>query len=210
MSEKMNGARYIAELLKNYDVTHVFHVLAMLRETLTHMEEAGIKRITAHTEKAAAYMADGYARISRKPGVAMAQSVGAANLAAGLQDAFLAHSPVITMTGRKPFFAQYRNAYQEILHGPMYDAVTKYNVNVDSGRQLPNLMRQAFREATSGAPRPVHLDLLGYTGDEIEGEIIGEPAQAEEKYTRFPAVRIEPDDADVGAAVEIIRKAKNR
>ena len=52
------------------------------------MEPLGIKRVMCHTEKAAAYMADGYARAARRPGVAFAQSVGAANLAAGLQDAF--------------------------------------------------------------------------------------------------------------------------
>jgi len=70
-------------------------------------------------------MADGYARISNKPGVCMAQSVGAANLAAGLQDPFLAHSPIIALTDFKPPLLQYRNAYQEILHHPMYDYVTK-------------------------------------------------------------------------------------
>ncbi|MHB8132143.1 MAG: thiamine pyrophosphate-binding protein, partial [Mobilitalea sp.] len=207
MKEERSGAKYIADFLKSYDVTHVFYVLAMLRETLAEMEKVGIKRITTHGEKAATYMADGYARISRRPGIAMAQSVGAANLAAGLQDAYLGHSPVIALSGRKPPQAQYRNAYQEIIHGSMYEAVTKYNVNVDKGEQLPILLRQAFREATSGAPRPVHMDILGYTGEIIEKETIIGPLVVEERYKSFPAVRIDPNNTDIERALNFIKAA---
>src|SRR6266513_274777 len=72
-------------------------------------------------------MADGYARIMRRPGVCMAQSVGAANLASGLQDPYLGRSPVIALTGRKEPSFQHRNAYQEIAHGPLFAAVTKFS-----------------------------------------------------------------------------------
>ena len=136
----MNGAQYIAEMLSAQGVKYVFLVLAILRRGLVEMERVGIKRVVAHSEKGATYMADGYARVSRRPAVSMAQSVGAANLAAGLQDAFLAHSPVIALTGRKPPLFQYRNAYQEILHGPMFDQVTKYNAYIDDADQLPFIL----------------------------------------------------------------------
>jgi acetolactate synthase-1/2/3 large subunit len=75
MEKKMSGARFIAETFKGYGVTHVFLVLAILRRTLVELEDLGIKRIITHSEKAAAYMADGYARMSGKPGVCMSQSV---------------------------------------------------------------------------------------------------------------------------------------
>ena len=165
---KMSGARFIAETFKGYGVTHVFFVEAILRRTLVEMEALGIRRILTHSEKAAAYMADGYARMSRRPGICMSQSVGAANLASGLQDPYLGLSPVIALTGKKPPFAQHRNAYQEIPHGPMFESVTKYNVSIDTGEQLPYFLRQAFREACSGAPGPVHLDVAGYCGEVIE------------------------------------------
>ena len=113
---KISGGRFMAEMCSGYGVTHVFFVEAILRQALMEMETVGIRRVLAHSEKAAAYMADGYARISRSPGICMAQSVGAANLAAGLQDAYLALSPVIAITGRHKPNSQYRNAYQEILH----------------------------------------------------------------------------------------------
>jgi len=87
-NQKKLGAEVIADMLKGYGVTHVFHVPAVLRTTYAEMERrTEIKRLHVHGEKAAAYMADGYARASGKPGICMAQVIGALNLAAGLRDA---------------------------------------------------------------------------------------------------------------------------
>jgi acetolactate synthase-1/2/3 large subunit len=95
MAQKMTGARLIAQTLKAYGVTHVFFMDAILRRVLAEMEDVGIRRILGHSEKAVAYMADGYARVAGRPGICMAQSVGAANLASGMQDSYLGHSAVI-------------------------------------------------------------------------------------------------------------------
>ena len=204
----ITGARFIAETLKGYGVTHVFYVDAILRKTMVDLEELGIRRVITHSEKAAAYMADGYARVSHRAGVCMAQSVGAANLASGLQDAYLGLSPVIAITGKKPPLFQHRHAYQEIEHGPLFAPVTKYNADVVAPAQLPYLLRQAFREATSGAPGPVHLDLLGHTGRPLELAQLPQPVMIEEAFTRYPAFRPAPDDADVERAAQAIAAAK--
>jgi acetolactate synthase-1/2/3 large subunit len=190
---KISGARFIAETLKGYKVTHVFFVESILNRALVEMEALGIRRVLTHSEKAAAYMADGYARASHRPGICMAQSVGAANLASGLQDPFLGLSPVIALTGKKPPSAQYRNAYQEISHFQLFEPVTKYNVSVDTVEQLPYLFRQAFREATSGAPGPVHLDVMGHLGMPIENGEAEMKVFIEETFTRYPSVRTEPE-----------------
>jgi acetolactate synthase-1/2/3 large subunit len=177
---------------------------AILRKTLVDLEELGIGRIITHSEKAAAYMADGYARVSGRPGVCMAQSVGAANLAAGLQDAFLGCSPVIALTGKKPPLFQHRNAYQEIVHGPLFEPVTKYNVDVVAVEQLPYLLRQAFREATSGSPGPAHLDLLGHNGRALETAEGALPVVPEPAFAGYPPFRPEPEDRAVAAAARLI------
>ena len=203
----MSGGRFIAETFKGYGVTHVFFVEAIARLALVEMEVLGIKRILAHSEKAAAYMADGYARVSRRPGICMAQSVGAANLASGLQDPYLGLSPVIAMTGYKPGIAQHRNAYQEILHNIMFDPVTKYNVQVGTIEQLPYFLRQAFREATSGKPRPVHLDLAGYSGNIIAETQADMEVVIEEPFKEFPPYRPSPDEEKVKAAAGLIAEA---
>jgi len=204
----ITGARFIAEMLQGYGVTHVFFVDSILRKTMVELEELGIRRVLTHSEKAAAYMADGYARVSRRPALCMAQSVGAANLAAGLQDAFLGRSPVIALTGKKPPLFQHRNAYQEIEHPPLFAPVTKFNAEVVTLAQLPYLLRQAFREATSGVPRPVHLDLPGHNGRILEATQAHLSVVIDQAFTRCPAFRPEPEDAAVQQAARAIAAAQ--
>ena len=123
----MTGGKFVAETVHGYGISHVFFMPYIGPRALMEMEKLGIKRIQTHGEKAAAYMADAYARVKRGPGLCMAQSVGAVNLAAGLQDAFLACSPVIALTGRELQFHQQRHAYQEVDHASPFSAVTKYS-----------------------------------------------------------------------------------
>src|SRR5437764_10789320 len=74
---KITGAQCLADMLAGYGVTHVFMVPAVLRRSFAEMERrTGIKRIHTHGEKSAAYMADGYARASGRPGLCMAQASG--------------------------------------------------------------------------------------------------------------------------------------
>jgi acetolactate synthase-1/2/3 large subunit len=207
-SGKLSGARFIAATLKGYGVTHVFYVDAILRKTMVDLEELGIARVITHSEKAAAYMADGYARASHRPGVCMAQSVGAANLAAGLQDAFLGRSPVVALTGKKPPALQQRNAYQEIEHGPLFAPVTKFHGDVVAAAQLPFLLRQAFREAVTGAPGPAHLDLLGHNGRALELAELPSPVAVEEAFSRYPPFRPPPEDGAIERAARAIAAAR--
>ncbi|MFC1942719.1 thiamine pyrophosphate-binding protein [Chloroflexota bacterium] len=205
---KMTGARCIAETIKGYGVTHVFFVPAILRTALIEMDKLKINRILTHSEKAAAYMADGYARVSHRPGVCMAQSVGAANLAAGLQDAYLGLSPVIAITGHRPPMHKYRHSYQEIEHAHLFEVVTKFSDVVDTVEQLPLLLRQAFREATSGAPAPVHLDLRGITGDDIMNSKADLEVIVEERFGNYPAFRPEPEPEWVREAARALERAE--
>src|SRR6266487_2141275 len=110
----ITGSRFFAQAMQAYGVTHVFFVPTIMLPALAEMEGMNIRRVMTHGEKAAAYMADGYARALRKPGICMAQTVGAANLAAGLRDAYLAGSPVIAITGGRQPETMYRHVYQEI------------------------------------------------------------------------------------------------
>ena len=207
-NRKMTGAQCLADMLKGYGVTHVFHVPAVLRSTYAEMErrETGIKRLHVHGEKAAAYMADGYARASGKPGICMAQVIGALNLAAGLRDAWLAHSPVIAMTGGREPKTKFRQVYQEVDDVPAFEPVTKFNATVDDVARFPDMVRQAFRVATSGTPGPVHLQFRGNEGqidaEEAEMEPLVEPL-----FARVPAFRPQPDEASVRAALKIIEGA---
>jgi acetolactate synthase-1/2/3 large subunit len=204
---EITGAELVARLLQEYSVTHVFFVDAMLRMSLGVMDRIGIQPVLCHSEASAAYMADGYARVTRRPGVCMAQSVGAANLAAGLQDAFLAQSSVLAITGRQHPQRQHRNAYQEIPHESLFKDVTKFTARMEAPLQIQHLFRQAFRECTSGTPRPVHLDLLHYKGDDTENCVLSEPIVTEKRFCSVPAFRTQADPSDIQTAADLINRA---
>jgi acetolactate synthase I/II/III large subunit len=204
----MNGARWLARALAGAGTTHVFFVESVLRRTLLEFDDLGVTHVLAHSEKAAAYMADGYARIRGQPGVCMAQSVGAANLAAGLQDAWLGRSPVVALTGRKEPSFQHRNAYQEIPHAPLFAAVTKFSAAVDATAELPRLLRHAWRTALADTPRPTHLDLCGLQGDAVELGETGEPSVIDPEARRLPAHRPVADPRDIARAAAALREAQ--
>jgi acetolactate synthase-1/2/3 large subunit len=204
---KMTGSRFFAEAMQSSGVTHVFFVPTIMLPALAEMEDMNIRRVMTHGEKAAAYMADGYARALRKPGICMAQTVGAANLAAGLRDAYLAGSPVIAITGGRQPETMYRHVYQEIEDLPMFNAMTKFNAQVDKVERLPDLLRQAFRAATSGAPGPVHLEMRGSHGHMVEEEGDLELI-VEAPFLQYPAFRPEPEGERVREAAHVLTRAQ--
>src|SRR5688500_6492046 len=116
----MNGAEWLARALASTGMSHVFFVESTMRRTLLQLSDLGVKPVLAHSEKGAASMAEGYDRVAARPGSGMAQSVGAANLASGLQDAWLGRAPLIAFTGHKEPSFQHRNSYQEIPHAPLF------------------------------------------------------------------------------------------
>src|SRR6195256_4135211 len=206
--KKMTGAQCLADMLKGYGVTHVFHVPAVLRTTYAEMERrTDIKRLHVHGEKSAAYMADGYARASGKPGVCMAQVIGALNLAAGLRDAWLAHSPVIAFTGGREAKTRVRRVYQEVDDVPAFEPVTKFNATVDDVARIPDMVRQAFRAAVSGVPGPVHLQFRGNEG-QLDAEEAEMEALVEERFARVPAFRPEPDENELQTFLHHLQSAE--
>ncbi|HWP59226.1 MAG TPA: thiamine pyrophosphate-binding protein [Candidatus Acidoferrales bacterium] len=204
---RMTGSKFFAEAMRAYGVSHLFFMPTIIIPAMAEMEDMNIRRVTTHGEKAAAYMADGYARAAHRPGICLAQNVGAANLAAGLRDAFLANSPVIAITGGPDPHGRYRHVYQEVEDFPMFDPVTKFNAQVDAVERLPDLLRQAFRSATSGTPGPVHLRLQGRHGNVLEQEGDLELV-VEEQFASYPAYRPPADPDQVRAAAEALRLAK--
>lgn len=204
---RMTGARLFAEMMRGYGVTHIFFVPAFMLKAFAEMEDMPIARIMVHGEKSAAYMADGYARARGAPGVCMAQMIGASNLAAGLRDAHMAGAPVIAVTGGPTPQSRYKHAYQEVDDVTQFDSVTKFNAQVDHLSRLPDLVRQAFRVATTGSPGPVHLRIQSHLGQITEQEAELDPL-VEARYSRIPAFRPEPEMQGVRDALSMLAAAK--
>ncbi len=209
MSKELTGAKVLAKMLHDYGVTDIFHVPAVLRTTMAELETiSNIRRIHVHGEASAAYMADGYARASGRPGVCAAQIIGALNLAAGLRDAWLAKSPVIALTGGRDQATKFRKAYQEVDDIPAFEPVTKLNATVDSANRFPDMLNQAFRVAVSGSPGPVHLQFKGNEG-QVDQESFDEtiPTSIDESVSSVPPYRPKPDIAQIKKAMDIINNA---
>ena len=208
-NRKMSGAECMADMLKGYGVTHVFHVPAVLRKTFAVMESrTKIKRLHVHGEKSAAYMADGYARASGKPGICMAQVIGALNLAAGLRDAWLAHSPVIAMTGgREP-----KTQVPQGLSGG------RRRAGVRAGDQVQRHGRRRARAFPTWCGRRSASRPPARPGRCICNSAATRARSTprrrrwsrwcEPQFARVPPFRPEPDQASVLAALKVLQEAQ--
>lgn len=205
---RLTGAQFLADVLDLYEVSHVFFVPAILNQALAEMEirNTGINRVMTHGEKSAVYMADGFARISGRPGVTFAQCVGAANLAAALRDPFLGCSPIVALTGGPYHDTRNRHTYQEIDDFSLFPAVTKSSTRVETIDRLPGAIRRAFCDATSGTPGPTHIELLGHMG-EIELEEFDAEFHFDPNITAVPAIRSGAAAEDVAEAVSVLAAA---
>lgn len=203
----MTGSRCLAEMIKGYGVTHVFFVPAVFWPAMAIMDDLGITPVATHSELAAAYMADGYARACYRPGVCFAQAVGATNLAAGLREPYLGCSAVVAMNGGPQPEWRYRRLYQEVEDLPIFEAVTKFNARVERVERLPDLLRQAFRVATTGKPGPAHLEVPGRLGQSIEVEADLNCA-AEEQFSYYPAYRPEAEITQLRQALQLLYRAE--
>ncbi|MEJ0023314.1 MAG: thiamine pyrophosphate-binding protein [Alphaproteobacteria bacterium] len=201
------GNDYLANTMAECGLTHFFNMPFILPNAIKSMQRVGVQPIITHSEKAAAYMADGYARASGKLGVCAAQQIGAANLAAGLLDAYMGRSPVLAITGGSNANMRDRNNYQEVDQQPVFAGLVKMHARVDAVGRLPDLLGQAMRVATTGAPGPVHLEFGEPAGALMDQEFAFAPP-VDARYANAPAIRHAAPAEDVKAAIAALAKAK--
>jgi acetolactate synthase-1/2/3 large subunit len=161
-------------------------------------------------ERTAAYAADAYARVTGRVGVCDATvGPGAAKLPSGLGEALGASVPVIAIVSDLPARMaphRYRSAASQALdQAALLAPVTKWLTTVPDPAAMPGLVRQAFREATTGRPGPVAIVL---PQDVLDSPAKGAvPRASAGRFGVFPAFRPAPDPADVTAAAAVLRRA---
>lgn len=158
------GAEVLVKALKNEGVQKVFsisgHGLVAVMEALR--VEEGIEFFSTRHEENAAHMADGWARATGRIGVCCSTvGSGAANMASGLYEAYTDSSPVLAVTANVQTFLSYPfvGALEDLDALSFYSPITKWNAAVHQWSRIPELVQRAFREALSGRPGPVHLDI---------------------------------------------------
>jgi len=202
---QMKGAAAIAKTMAAHGVEHFFHVSGGMISLFVEMEDAGIDLVLARSEKAAAYMADGYSRISYKPGVCYGQAgPGAINLAAGISEAYWTCTPVIALTGSTSLSDLYKFQYQELDEMPFFEPTTKWNAQIYQADRAGEITRDALNIATSGNPGPVHINLHYNAANEM-GEA---PEPRREEYARsYPNGRTHPNMDDLKKVADILASA---
>ena len=162
MTRQMTGAKMVVQALIDQGVDTVFGypggaVLPIYDEVF---QQNSIKHILVRHEQGAVHAAEGYARATGKPGVALVTSgPGATNAVTGLTDALMDSIPIIVLTGQVPTFMIGSDAFQEADTVGITRPCTKHNWLVKETDTLPKVIHEAFHVATSGRPGPVLVDI---------------------------------------------------
>jgi len=205
MNETMIGATALMKSLEKEGVKEVFGLpgganLPMYDE----LGKSNIRHILVRHEQSAAHMADGFGRVSRKPGVCFATSgPGATNLLTGIATAQADSAPMVAVTGQVPVAMIGKDAFQESDIIGMANPALKYSYQPRTPEEIPTMVKQGFYIAETGRPGPVLLD-------------IPKDVQQNEGNIPFPdEVRVpgyhpwtDPDMQNTARAVELLLSAK--
>ncbi|MEO9781398.1 MAG: acetolactate synthase 3 large subunit [Sedimentitalea sp.] len=162
MTREMTGAKMLVQALKDQGVDTVFGypggaVLPIYDEIF---QQNDVRHVLVRHEQAAVHAAEGYARASGKPGVALVTSgPGATNAVTGLTDALMDSIPIIVFSGQVPTFMIGSDAFQEADTVGITRPCTKHNWLVKDTDKLSGVIHEAFHVATSGRPGPVLVDI---------------------------------------------------
>ena len=174
---KLSGGEALARSLKAEGVEVVFGIpgIQIYGIVAAIRDEPGIRMITTRHEQATTHMADGYARASGEPGVALVvPGAGLYNAASGLTNAYSRSTPVLLIAGQIPRGAIGKNlgAVHEIAdQAGAVRSVTKWQGQASRPREVPGLVSEAFRQMRTGRPRPVLLEMppeVGVEREEVE------------------------------------------
>ena len=178
----MSGGQALVRSLVEEGVEVVFGVpgIQLYGIVSALRDEPGVRMITTRHEQATTYMADGYARTTGKPGVALVvPGVGLYNAAAGIATAYARCSPVLVIAGQIPRdqIGKNRGAVHEIEdQASVVRPVTKWQRSVLNTGEIPGAVNEAFRQMRTGCPRPVLIEIPPDVGVEREEITLRPPA----------------------------------
>jgi thiamine pyrophosphate-dependent acetolactate synthase large subunit-like protein len=201
----MSAGYAVAESLAQLGIRNVIGMAgSCMVEILDGMygrEDLGF--VTVRHEQSAALMASAHGRLTGVPGVCMATNgPGATNLITGVAHAKLAQSPAIVITGAPMTKDMFYESTQEIDHVALFGPVVKRSIQIRKAEKAADLVREAYHEAISGVPGPVHIDIPR----DIMLESVDVPSLENHHPENLP--RSGPDPDGLAAAAKILKSAK--
>jgi acetolactate synthase I/II/III large subunit len=158
----MKATDLLVQCLENEGVAFVFGIMGS--ETLDLMDSLSkskqIQFVNVRHEQGAAFMADVYGRLTKKPGVCLATlGPGATNLLTAIASANLDHSPVVAISGQAGFERQHLESHQYLDIAKLFEPVTKWSVQIKDLQTISSIIRKAFRMAQMEKPGAVVIEL---------------------------------------------------
>ena len=201
----LTGSDILAKSLVSQGMDTLFYIMGgPMIETEAAIIKLGARAIDTRHEQAASLMAHAYSRITRKPGVCMgASGPGATNLVTGVANAFVDAAPMIAVGGSSPRVFYEMEAFQEIDQLAVFKPITKWAARIYDTKRIPEMVAMAYRQATTGKPGPVYLDVPG----DVLGESLDESTIAYPKPWA-PAPRTLGDPGAVSEAIALLAKAE--
>ena len=207
-SQSITGAEAAVEMLKAHGVAIIFGLCGdtslPFYDALARLPH-GMRHILARDERSAAYMADGYARVSGKVGVCEGPSGGGVTyIIPGLAEANESSVPLLCINSDISVGARGRYTLTELDQGALMRPVTKWNTVIDRAEDLPGAFREAFEQITTGRPGAAHIAL---PFDVQNGAVNRADVHGEPRFGSCPAERVAPDSDSVQRAARLLRDA---
>src|SRR3989449_1026511 len=201
----IHGGRVVARALKREGVSFVFtlcggHVMSIYDGCL----DEGIGIVDVRHEQSAAHAADGWARVTGQPGVAIVTAgPGLTDAVTGVATAWRANVPMVVIGGQAPRFFQDMGGLQDMAHVDLMKPITKWAVSVPHARRLGEYVASAFRVATTNVPGPVFLEMpLDLLFDNLEESEVVVPERSRTE------AGVAPDPRYVERAFDLLRGAQ--
>jgi len=209
-TNELTGAEAMVRMLEAYGVEHMFGLCGdttlPLYDALARHDH-GISHFLTRDERHAAYMADGYARVTGKPGICEGPSGGGATyILPGLIEANDSSVPILAITTDVATTSRGRFPLTELDQVSLMRPLTKWNASLDSSARLPATVRGAFRAMTTGRPGAVHL---AFPFDAQKGAVDEAEIWADTRHRTYPAERTAPDPQAIKDAVEALASARS-
>jgi acetolactate synthase-1/2/3 large subunit len=201
-------AEAIVRLLEAYGVEYIFGVpgdTTMPLYDALYDAPGAIRHILARDERSASFMADVYARLSSRPGVAEGPSgAGATYILPGVAEAHASSIPLIVLTSDTPLASDNKGVLTEIDQEALFAPVTKWRTRIKVPQKTAEIFHRAFRIATSGRPGAVQITL---PHDVLDQEIDSVQLGAQDESKTYPAFRTRPDPVMVQRAADLLAQA---
>ena len=204
MEKQFTVGHSVAQMLLRHGI-HEFFGQGLPQGLSLPFEEMGLRQVAYRTENGGGYMTDGYARVSKKPGIMIAQNGPASTLVVpAVAEALKSSIPMIVLLQEVPLAVEDKNAFQEFDHIHLFSACTKWTRRVTTASRMEDYIDQAFTAACSGRPGPAVLL--------IPNDMLGQPAQPSTRKSclgHYPLDPVQPSNASLRVLAEHLLESKN-